>query len=106
MTPANILTRSRAGSRFGAVSHIADRVAMRAAAEAVEEPLVLDDVERPALVVMEGAEAGMFVAGAGEVHAPADHIDQPDAAAQLAHELCRKTHVLLPSRARPHGRRT
>src|SRR5437763_5630629 len=35
---------------------VADRVAMRAAAEAVEEALVLDDVERRGLFVVERAD--------------------------------------------------
>src|SRR5437763_3691730 len=45
---------------------IADRIAMRAAAEAMKEPLVLDDVEGRGLLVVERAEAGVLAALAGQ----------------------------------------
>src|SRR5690349_121988 len=72
---------------------IADRIAMRAAAEAMKKTLVLDDVEGRGLLVVEGAKAGMFAALAAEAHPPADQIGQRDPRTQLVEKSGRKGHV-------------
>src|SRR5439155_17449026 len=50
----------------------ADRIAMRAAAEAMEKPLILDDVERWRLLVVERAKPGLLAAAPGQPDAAPD----------------------------------
>jgi hypothetical protein len=77
--------------------HVVNRGAMRAATEAMKEPLVLDDIERGAIVVVERAAAGIFSARrAGELHVPAYQIGQIYPAAHLIEEVLRKDHVHCP----------
>ena len=66
------LHRLRKGEILGLHGE-ADHVAMRAAAEAMEEALVLDDVERGRLLLVEGAETRELVALADQPHPAADH---------------------------------
>ena len=70
----------------------ADDVAMRAAAEAVEEALVLVDREGGRLLVVERAEAGMLAPAPHQLHPAGDHAGERDAAAQLVQELRRERH--------------
>src|SRR5205085_5139230 len=71
---------------------IADRIAMRAAAEAMKEAFVLDDVKGWSLLVVEGTQPGMLAALARQPHPPADQADQRDPGAQLVEKPGRKRH--------------
>src|ERR1700691_4181632 len=66
---------------------------MRAAAEAVKEALVLDDVEGRRLLVMERAKAAVLAAAPGQPHAPANQFAERDAAAQFVEKSRRKGHA-------------
>ena len=70
----------------------ADDVAMRAAAEAVEEALVVVDEEARALLVVEGAEAGELASLLDQAHAPSHHARAGEAVADLVQELRREGH--------------
>jgi hypothetical protein len=70
----------------------ADDVAMRAAAEAVEEALVVVDEEARALLVVEGAEAGELPPLLDQAHAPSHHARAGEAVADLVQELRRESH--------------
>ena len=50
----------------------ADDISMGAAAEAMKERLVLDDVERGRLLVMKRAQSGKFAPSARKPNSPAD----------------------------------
>ena len=81
----------------------ADDVAMRAAAEAVEEALVVVDGEGRRLLVMERAQAGMLAALADQAHAPADHFGTGEARAKLVKEAWGKGQVCTLSTAEGSG---
>jgi hypothetical protein len=70
----------------------ADRVAVRAAAEAMKKTLVLDDVERRGSLLVERAETGIFTPAPLQLDAAADELGQPDAAAQLVEKFRRVVH--------------
>src|SRR5690606_36352047 len=73
--------------------HEADGVAVRPAAEAVVEALLVADGEGRRLLVVEGAEAGMFAAPADQPHLAADGPDQGYPFAQLFQETRREAHA-------------
>src|SRR5439155_10191303 len=70
----------------------ADRIAVRAAAKAVEEALVVDDVKGRRLLVVERAEPGVLAALADKPHAPPDEVGERNAAAQFIEKAGRKRH--------------
>src|SRR5579883_251213 len=70
----------------------ADDVAMRAAAEAMEEALVLDDVEGGRLLLVEGAEADEVAAALRQPDPTPDHLGERRARAQLVEEGGREGH--------------
>ena len=74
----------------------ADDIAVGAAAEAVEEALVLIHREGGRLLLVEGAEPEQFAPAAQEPHAFADHAFQRNACANLVQKLRRKRHPLTP----------
>ena len=89
-----LLDRLRKLQALGAHDE-ADHIAMGAAAEAVEEPLVLADRERRGLFIVERAEAGCFAAAlANEPHPAPDHIADRDPRAQILQKPWREGHPL------------
>src|SRR5439155_9151659 len=74
------------------VGEEADRVAVRAAAEAVIETLVVVDREARRLLVVERAARLPLAPGAEELHARRDHCRQHCARAQLVEKGGRKAH--------------
>ena len=69
------------------VGHPADRVAVRAAAEAMVKALFVVDREAGRLFVMERAAGLILAAGAGDLHRPPDQGRQRDARAQFVQPL-------------------
>src|SRR5205814_1654826 len=78
---------------------IADRIAMRAAAKAVKEALILDDVKRGGLFVMKRAEAAQLATPPDQLYAPSDERAQRHAGAQFVKKARRKGHPLNHSPA-------
>ena len=74
----------------------ADDIAVGAAAEAVEEALVLVHGEGGRLLLVEWAEPEQFAPAAQEPHAFADHAFQRNACTNLVQKLRRKRHPLTP----------
>ncbi len=68
---------------------------MRTAAEAMEKALVLDDIERWRLFVVERAQPGLLAAAPGQPDAPPDQIAERDPAAQLVEKAGREGHYPL-----------
>ena len=99
-SPASFSTASRK-SRLLGPHHKADRIAMRAAAEAVEEGLVLDHVEGRRLLVVERAQASVLAPAAGQLDPAADQTGERNAPAQLVEKSRRKGHRL---RSPPTGK--
>ena len=80
----------RFGERQIVVAHReADDVAMGTAAEAVEEALLVVDVEAGRLLVVERARRFEFPPGPDQPHALADHVGQWQPRTQLFKELWR-----------------
>src|SRR5437879_7800735 len=77
----------------------ADRIAMRAAAEAMEEPLVLDNVKRRCLLVVERAQPGLLAAAPGQPDPAPDQIAKRHPAAQLVEKPRREGHYRPGPRA-------
>ena len=65
---------------------------MRAAAKAMEKPLVLDDVERRRFFVMERAKPALFATAPGQPDTASDEIAKRDPAAQLVEKAGREGH--------------
>ena len=80
-------------SQIGVLHGEADDIAMRAAAEAVIELLILDDAERRRLLFVEGTEADIFPTAANEPNAATDDPGKRYALAQLVEKPGRKCHV-------------
>jgi hypothetical protein len=82
---------------------------MLAAAEAVEEALLVADRERGRLLVMERAQAGIFRTGlALERDLAADHVAQAEARAQFIEKARGEAHytsVTVPSSGRERASR-
>ena len=90
----------RFGKRQIVVAHReADDVAMGAAAEAVEEALLVVDVEAGRLLVVERARRLELAPRPDQPHALADHVGQGQPCPQLFKELRRKRHGLRLTRA-------
>src|SRR5690606_1771634 len=73
----------------------ADHVAMRAAAKAVEEALVVIDGEGRRLLVVEGAESRILPSRGDTSHAPTDHFRAAEASPNLVKKPGRKGQALL-----------
>ena len=73
-----------------------DDIAMGAAAEAVEKPLVVIDREAGGLFLVERATGLVLAAGADQSHAPADHLRYRQAGAQFVEEAGRQGHGRRP----------
>src|SRR3546814_18428507 len=74
------------------VHHEVDGAAVRAAAEAVVEALVVADRAGGRLLVVEGAEPGMLAPALHQLHPPADHRRQRQAVAQLVEKFRLERH--------------
>ena len=88
-------------ARLSRLHDEADDVAMRAAAEAVIEALVLDDAEGRRLLVVKGTEADIFAPAPDELDPPADDFGERQALAQLVEEAGRKGHRLSALSVKP-----
>src|SRR5687767_13531918 len=66
---------------------------MRAAAKAMEKPLVLDDVEGWRFLVVERAKPALFTAAPDQPHPPPDQVGKRHAAAQLVEKAGREGHL-------------
>src|ERR1700693_3024472 len=65
---------------------------MRAAAKAMEKPLVLDNVERWGFLVVERAGPAVLAAAPGQPDTAPDEVGERDAAAQLVEKTVREGH--------------
>ncbi len=72
--------------------HEADRVAVRAAAEAMVEALLLVHVKTGRLLVVEGAAALQLAARTCQLHPPPDDARKPHPGAQIIQEFGRQAH--------------
>ena len=79
-----------------------DHISMGAAAEAMEEGFVLDDVERRRLLVMKRAQSGKLAPAADQLDPPTDQSGKRNSTAQLVEKARRKRHLASP--LRPSGR--
>src|SRR5205085_6035133 len=80
------------------VGQEADRIAVRAAAEAMVEALVVVDGEAWRFLVVERAAGFPFATGAGQLDRWRDHGAERRACAQLVEEGGGESHELDPSR--------
>jgi hypothetical protein len=65
---------------------------MRAAAEAMKKALILDDVKRRGLFVMERAETRQLAAAADQPHLTPDQAGKRDSVAQFVEKVWRECH--------------
>jgi hypothetical protein len=71
---------------------------MRAAAEAMEKPLILDNIERRCLFVVERTQPGLLAAVSGKPDTAPDQIAKRDPAAQLVEKSRWEGHRYLEDR--------
>ena len=76
--------------------HEADDVAVRPTSEAMEEALLVVDVEGGRLLIVEGARGLVLAPGADQAQALAHHVRQGQTSAQLLQELGREGHGRRP----------
>ena len=69
-----------------------DRISMGAAAEAMKEGLVLDDIKRRRLLVMKRTQSGKFASAADQLDPPTDQSGKRNSTAQLVEKARRKRH--------------